>query len=563
VGTATVNYITDADNYTMVNPGTYFMALDTLPPQIILSSESFGTEDSTKALFTIQDNVSNLLLDLTRSDSPARNLTAKAITSPDIRTVTMRNPAGSILPLSIKLMVDDHHQKTAYPPEPGAFHFLSQKSTGTIRTPAVFQIGNQADRPWDLIAMPLQLDPPLTLAQIRKNNTAPGLEAAVWDTPTLKYRYLEDTAVLKPGISVWMAATSSMPSLVFPGLKTQPYQEKGAFKIVLHKGWNQVANPTLSTLFWPVTRAIPGVYDQSPLKGLNGYDAATQVYIHSDSLLPWRGYFAYYSGGRDTTINLSFGRILPVAVKANAAKAAAVEGISLTLSLANTQALRLGALVQAQDGMGIEDEARPPVQGAQGVWLWSARNQAHLETDLRHWTPGALYTWQVVARVSTEGSLSGMQDPVLPSGYAAWAVSKTRGLRFPLQKGASIPMSPGLVDTFEVWAGPAAELEGRLSKVPLSVHAFQLQISTSPGSFALHLQLPEAALVQWTLWRLDGRACETSRRSLPEGIYHLTSSAATPSLTRGIYVLSLEWTSRTGKTRPGSSGRISRKIVIP
>lgn len=563
VGTSTVNYITDADAYTIGNPGTYFLALDTLAPQIILSGESFGTEDSTKALFTIQDNVSNLLLDVSRSDNPARNLVAKSITSPNIMSVSLRNPAGSILPLTIKLMVDDHHLKTTYPAEPGSSHLLAQKNSAPVRTPAVFNLGSQVDNPWDLIALPLSLDPPLTMAQIRKNNAAPGLEAATWDIPTGKYRYLKDMEVLAPGTSIWMASTSSMASLVFPTLQTLPYQEKGVFKLVLHKGWNQVANPTLSTLYWPVTRTLMGIYDQSPLKGLNGYNATTQLYVHSDSLLPWRGYFAFYLGGRDTTINLSFSPIQPEANNSIAAKPAAVAGFAFSLGLANVPALRLGAISQAQDGIGIEDEMRPPAQGEQSSWLWAARDKSQLETDLRHWIPGALYSWRVVARTPTESHLVGNQNPVLPDGYAAWAVSRTRGLRFRIQAGLDIPMYPGLVDSFEVWAGPAAELEARLAGVPLSVQAFQLQISTTAGGFDIHLQLPEAALVRWTLWGLDGRAYKTSRMSLPEGIYHLAPAAIKSRLTTGMYVLSMDWTSRAGSIRSGANGHISRKIIIP
>ncbi len=563
VGTSTVNYITDADSYTIGNPGTYFLALDTLAPQIILSGESFGIDDSTKALFTIQDNVSNLLLDLSRSDNPARNLVAKSISNPNIMAVSMRNPPGSILPLTIKLTVDDHHLKTTYPAEPGSSHLLAQKNSAPVRTPSVFKLGSQADNPWDLIAIPLSLDPPLTMAQIRKNNAAPGLEAATWDMATGKYRYLKETEILTPGTSIWMASVTSMASLVFPTLQTVPYQEKGILKMVLHKGWNHVANPTLTTLYWPITHTLLGIYDQSPLKGLNGYDATAHAYVHSDSLLPWRGYFAFYFGGRDTTINLSIRPILPEASNSVAAKPAAVAGIAFSLGLANLPALRLGASAWAQDGIGTEDESRPPAQGVQSSWLWSDRNKSQLETDIKHWTPGALYSWQVVARTPTESHLVGDQNPLLPDGYAAWAVSRTRGLRFPIQAGLDIPMYPGLVDSFEVWAGPAAELEARLAGVPLSVQAFQLQISTTAGGFDIHLHLPEAALVRWTLWGLDGRAYGTSRLSLPEGIYHLTPTAIQSRLSTGMYVLSMDWTSRGGSIRSSANGHISRKILIP
>ena len=577
----TVHYITDADAQEIVSAGTYFLAIDTLAPQITLSGESFVTDDSTKSVFSIQDNVTNLLLDLDRTDIPARNIVGKLINSPDITIAVLRNPSGSILPLTVKLKVDDHHQSASFPPNPGSFHFLAQKNTGPVQTPAMLKLGTSTANPWDLITLPISVDPPLTIAQLRKYNSVSGMAGATWDALGSKYRFLKDDEAITPGASIWLGSPMNMTSLTFPSLQTIPRTETGGYRITLHKGWNQVANPTLMTLYWPVTRALPSVYDLSLLKGLHGYDATSQNYVHVDSLVPWRGYFAYYEGGRDTVIELRF-QPVPAAPVA-AAKSAADAGISITLNLAQSPALRLGASASAQDGLSYEDEVHPPTQGAGGIRFWSMRDKRYLETDLQHWVPGALYTWRLVAQVPAGGnslatpvivpdapvqeSTAAVGTLILPDGYAAWAVSRTRGLRFHLSEGTGIPMYPGLTDSLEILAGPSAEVEARVASIPLSVPTFQLYLFPMPGGFILNLRLPQAAHIRWTLWSIDGKARKSASLNLPEGVYHLPGITG-PRLMTGIYVLAVEWTGTGGRTansqsKANLSGRITRKIAIP
>lgn len=563
---STVTYITDADSRDITAPGTYFLAVDTLAPQITLSGETFAADDSTRAVFTVQDNVSNLVLDLERTDIPARNISGKAIGSPEIVTAVLRNPAGSIQPLTIRISVDDHHQKASYPAEPGAYHFLAQKASGPVRTPAVFKIGSDPANLWDFISLPLAVDPPLTLTQLRKNNAAPGLEAALWDQASGKYRFLADDERMTPGAALWMAAPASMASMTFPTLATSPRMETGTYHLTLHKGWNQVANPTLATMYWPVSRMLPDIYDQSPLKGLHGYDALTRQYVLSDSLSPWRGYFAYYKGGRDTVIELRFQPLPAAAPKLAGGKAAAATGLSLTFNLDGLPALRLGASAQAQDGIGYEDEPRPPSQNDrgqndgqndQGAQVWSARAGSRLETDVMHWSPGALYAWRVVAGVTaTTGASTGSLR--LPEGYAAWAVSRQRGLRFPLREGEALPLAPGFTDSLDVYAGPAAELDARLAPIPMSVDAFRLTVSSAPGTFSFSLRLPQAARIHWTLWSIDGRIRDAGNINLPEGIYAMVRGASGSGFPSGMYVLSLDWAGQ-----PALAGRLTRKIAIP
>jgi hypothetical protein len=205
--------------------------------------------------------------------------------------------------------------------------------------------------------------------------------------------------------------------------------------------------------------------------------------------------------------------------------------------------------------------------------LWSVREKAHLETDLMHWDPGAMYSWLVVAQAPLAGAeVSALS---LPDDYAAWAVSRTRGLRFRLREGESIPMFPGMADSLEVRVGPATELEARLASIPLTVPAFQCQVLEAPGGFALHLGLPQAAHIRWTLWTLDGRSRGTGRMDLPQGLYRFApgtsdpAGGSWPSARSGMYLLSLEWTlinpgiGSSPENPMANQGRLTRKIAIP
>ncbi len=565
IGNTTVNFLSDADSYEIHSPGTYFLGIDTLPPLITLSGESFTPGDSTKVVFTIKDNVSNLILDLERTDIPDRNINGKPIISPEIVTSVMKNSSNAILPLGLKIRVYDYHQKTSFPADLGAYYFLTQKISKPIRTPSLFNIGADAANPWDLITIPLELDPPLTLAQLRKNNSAPGMNAVTWDQPNNKYRILTPTEEIHSGASVWLASTTSMASLLFPTLQTVIRKEKGAYKITLHTGWNQVANPSMTTLYWPVTRKVPDVYDISPVKGLHSYDPTLHGYSFSDSLTPWRGYFVYYKGGRDTVIELHFQPMPVQPGSPRTAKWSAGAGLSLTLAMGRFPSLRLGASPLAKDEIGFEDESRPPPQNENGPMLWSSRKSIPLETDILHWTPGAVYSWNVVARLPDLGNLNdtaSLASLGLPDGYAAWAFSLVRHIRFQLREGGAIHLHRGVTDSLEILVGPAAELESRLASIPLSVDAFKIEIAANDGFFAMNLNLPQATHLHWTLWSLDGRNVESGEMTLAEGRYHLLRGAKGKPIKTGMYVFTMDWALMSSTSGTEQRGRVTRKIPL-
>ena len=565
-----VRWISSADTSALDAPGTYFLAVDTAAPRLSYAGESFAG-DSSRLVVTIEDNVQNLALDLERSDDSGAGFTGREVNPTLVLGVNEKNPPGAPKPLTLKLKVSDHTRTTAFPAD-GSAYPLAQRFPSGARSPAAFHIGDDPKFPWDLIAVPFAVDKPLTLAQLRTANAAPGLRGSVLDTATGKYRFLSDDEALVPGKSLWLAAASSLPSLVLPAVQMASRKGATAWRLTLHPGWNHVADPALVPLWWPASRDNPEAYQASPVKGLHAWDAAAGTYAHAEVLEPWRGYFAYYYGSRDTVIDLLAQAPAPPAA-APVAKQATGTGIGLRLAWPWGGDLRLGTSENASDGLGREDETRPPALDPAGLRLFSDRGAARLETDIARWRPGAVYAWKVVAALPARApgsAAKGNPDATvsltagaetLPPGYAAWAVSHSRGLRFPLPApgaAAAWPWDPGFADTLDVLAGPSAALEARLADVPLRAGPFAARVLPSPGGYLLHLDLPAAARLRITLFGLDGRTVSDRSLNLPTGRYRLPGGER---LAPGLYVLRI-WAASS----PAGSGipvLTAVKMAIP
>lgn len=580
--TEQARWISGKDTADMPSPGTYFLAEDTLAPVITYSGETFSVEDSTRILVSIKDNVANLLWDLKRSDDAEQGFKGRELNGSPLLYISMKNPADKLLPLTVSIKVNDHSRSVSFPPD-GSVYSLAQRFTDPIRTPAEFRIGASAEDPWDLVSIPLAMQPPLTLAQLRKNNSAPTLTAATLDPKTGKYRYMDAGEHMQPGASIWLGAETSIPSLVFPSLQTSNRAGRGGYQLTLRHGWNQVANPSLAPMFWPVTRKFQAQYDASPLKGLHVYDAAKGGYAHADALEAWRGYFAWYQGGRDTVITLLSGPVPEPAgpktagmqaAKTGAGRAGGASAIAFRLHLPKGPGIRLGTSSRAQAGAGMEDEPQPVSRADKGPRLYSARSGLRLETDIVPWKPGTVHAWTVIAGLPAassnprdtsaaagkpEGAETAalIEDLQLPDGFTAWAVSRKRGMRFPMAPGGGLPLHAGFSDTLDVVAGPAALVESRLAGVPLSVGAFGLGLEAGPGRFSLRLELPYASRLRFQVWSIGGRELDRESLDLPGGVYRLARDNGGRGFATGVYFLTLEWTGG------GKSGRLTRKIAIP
>jgi hypothetical protein len=568
-----VKYITSVDTVKLPEPGTYFLGVDVMPPVIALSDERIFPDDSTHVAFTIHDNVSNVLLDVLRSDDAKKNIVERGLGDQSMITVVMKQAKDTLLPLTVRVRVDDHTNVASFPAGEGAYE-VAQRVTA-FHSPEVIIGWGRTEWPWDLISLPMNLAKPVTLGDLRRYNTAEGLTGAIWvDNPALpeggSYRRLEPEEAIKPGTSVWLGLSYWLPSLAFPGMETAARKGETAFRVTLKKGWNQVANPGLTRLYWPFSQSVPEVLDASLVKGLRGYNGGGG-FNHTDTLEPWKGYFVFNGGPVETTVELLSEPVRPPAsAKLAGGAAAAVRGLTVRMRLGTWQQLRVGASATSQDGIGREDESQPPSQPGKTPILWSLRERRRLGTDMMRWSPGAVYRWKVIAGLPAEmppGNLQGTQgaafDAVeLPPGYSAWAVSARRGIRFPVSSGGSIPLAPGFTDTLEVLAGPSAALAARLAGIPLAVGDFRASIAAAPGGgLMLRLRLPRAMDIRWSLWTPSGRAIEGGALRLLVGIYELPLRRGSA---RGVCLFRADWRSEEKTSDPtGRSGGFSAKLVLP
>jgi hypothetical protein len=555
-------FLDRGDSAHLAAAGDYFLGLDTLPPRILLAFEK-PLGDSTWLGFAFEENTSDMLVDLERSDKPGLGFTQRLFGAGDTLKVALKNPPGDILPLDLRVKAFDRVNASAFPANPAARYPVSQTIEGG-KSPSLFHIGEAADQPWDLVGIPLPLDTPLTLESLRRGSAA-DLEAETLDPGAETYHALPANGTLPAGRAVWLGRGSGLQSLTLPPLRTAAQGADRPLHVTLSHGWNLVANPGLQVLYWPVTRKDPERHALSEYKGLRGYDLASRDFVFSDSLLPWRGYLAYYRGDKDTAVELlPVPPLADVSAKRSAAAPRAGLALALALKLGRAPSLHLGTAAAAREGADAEDEPQLPAPGESGAKLWSARDGRRLGTDLLPFRPDGVSRWRVAAFLpASERNLQGTQASGveirgldLPGGMEAWAVSRRRGLKFPLLAGGAIPMQPGTADTLEVYAGPAGLVRSALAEIPVSAGPFRAELLRSQGGYVLSLRVSESLDLRWEIASLDGSVRERSAASLTEGIYRLPLGAgrAGPA---GIYLLRAEWSGRDG------TGRLIRKLALP
>lgn len=560
-----IYFISGADTATILQGGTYFMGIDISPPVITNLGETIDARDSTQISFLVEDNVANLNFDLKRNDDTLRNLSNQSLTSPGRFSVKLKHPAGTLKSLNVKLIVSDYQLTSFYPKDSRTFHSLSQ-SLGVMRGPPLWAIGLNSRFPFDLISIPLALDPPLTLADLGRLSSDPKLQGVAWNNADTTYEPIPSTEVLKPGQAYWIGSLTRLSDLTMTAAKTSA-QDSASFTIQLHHGWNQVGNPHLENLYWPVTRVLPDVYRSSPIKGLWGYNAATTDYEESEFLAPWRGYYVF-NYLQDTTIQLSTQPNISGALnKAGIPRpGVAADEINMTMGWGAAKTLRLGAAWTAQDGLGMEDEMELPHD--QGMtYLKAVRSGKSLSSDWIHLVRDGIMQWKV-AMGGIGDSLPPLRilDQDLPAGYETWAVSRSRSMKFKLEAGQSVSASGLAQDTLFIYTGPA-ELLAKLSALKgMALHApdLKLTVLAQSGGFALQLALPAQARINAAVWGMDGtRKGEFHVGPLSEGSYRFAYGSdfqgRSRSLPPGIYFLTLEL---QGTGPNALHTRLNRKIVL-
>jgi hypothetical protein len=549
-------FVSLADQTTLKEGGVYFVGKDTVAPSVALSDEAFAG-DSTVLTFSFKDNMPDLWIDVARSDNPSLGFTGRAWTAGKQLIVALKNPPGLLGPLTVALKVSDGMLAASFPRDAGFRYEAMQKVSGVSSPP--MRIGADAGEPWDLVGFPFQASPPLTLQALRAGSGKADLAGMAWDRSIGDYRKVEGGEELQAGGALWLGLSGSLPSLTLPSLETKPRSGEGNVSIALHKGFNQISNPTLQMLHWPVSWKNENAVRFSAYKGLHGYDVDFGTWIDSDSLVPWKGYFVFSTA--DTSVEL-------LRAPAAAKLAAPAPGLFLALRLGRSADLRLGAAAGASEGLGVEDEPQLPAPGKTGADLWSLRAGRRLGTDLVAWNPAGLMRWRVAARlpeiqgnggVNRTGVTPGIRVEELRAepGTEVWAVSRARGLKFPVAAGGTLPLQPGMADSLDLYAGPAAEVRSALARVPASVDAFRIDVAAAPGGFALSLSVKEPIRLRWDLRNLEGRASASGAVFLPEGIYRIPVIGSPGRAPAGLNVLLAEWYSASG------SGRLARKLILP
>ncbi len=552
-----IYFISGADSVTLNQAGNYFMGIDVSPPVITYLSEKIVVGDSTSVSFQVSDNVANLTYDLKRNDNPGFNVNEQSILSPARLGFSLKLPVGTLKPLTLQLIVSDY-QLSSYFPKDGRSTLSLSQSIGALKGPPIWKVGTNQKHPFDLISIPLALDPQLTLDDLKKTQSDADLEGVRWSNSSSQYLPIDPSEVLKPGQSYWIASHKLFNSLNLTTAKTSAHGPD-KFSIKLVHGWNQVASPYLENLYWPVTRTVLDQYLASPIKGLWGYDASTAKYHESEVLEPWRGYFVYCYLD-ESVVELSNE---PFKVDALSKSSPASGDMQLSLGWGTARTLRLGAAHSTSDDLGFEDELELP-RGMSMSYLLSMRKGKGLASDWIRLQSDAVMEWKV-AMGGNEDSLPPLKvlDQTLPDGFETWAVSKSRSMKFNLTAGQSIPSSGLLHDTLFIYSGPRALLARMqsLQNVPTSAPALDMAVSAQPGGFMLQLSLPARSKISATVWGLDGtRKGSLVMGPLSEGTYHFAYGtdfqSRVKTLIPGIYFLTVEI---HGKDL---NGRLSRKIFL-
>lgn len=513
-----VEFVTGKESFTLTQPGDYFTAVDVQPPTIAILKQIPREGDSTTVRIKITDNVANPSCEIASPGLKGGATTRKPDTA-GIVNVNLKGEGTDPKPLWLRIVSRDAYDSSRMPPEPGGKIYAAQLWS-KVSTPGLFVIGQGAGPDlWDLAGLPVGAGTGMRWMDLRKSN--PGMQACTWRNGT--YDSLNDSDLIQQGMAFWVGSHARHSGLDLPQLRAGESEADGTFRIRLKPGWNLVTSPSLDTLYWPITPAVSQA-GNTPLKAPYRYARATPgKWIQTDTLAPWIGYFVHYYGTLDTLITLYSSAGARPAAK-SAAGSPSPSSVGLVLAADGIPALRLGARPWARDGIGPEDEPRPPTWG-KSASAWSRRGDGSLLTDLVRLQPGSAAQWQVVVDPGEAGLRElrvGQAD--LPPGFEAWAVSRARGLKIRLGPGTSVPVAPGFSDTLSIFAGTAEALAGigELAHTPEGVQAVAYALERSRGQAVLRIDLPWNGRVEADVWTVAGRHVTGLRTGeLVPGIYRL------------------------------------------
>ena len=530
--------------------GSYFWGRDIQPPRIRLAGSGALGSDSLQARIIIEDNVSALQGKIRYWNGGQDSLGWWSSATGDVLEFTVPVPREPEIPLEVRFTATDQSTQSLFPSK--------GKLTLSRPLPAMSSpLGLKSGIKWKMAGLPLIADGSLTLKDLAAASGTGPLYAAVWRShpaPDTGYLILKDKDVLPTGKGFWLASEGGVPGINIPASRAVASDSDGLFTLKLEAGWNLVTCPSFHPLAWPVSINDGDAYLRSPLKPLHGF--ADSGYTRPDSLRPWEAYYVYYE--RDTLVRVGPGapRVTDLfpAPKTNAPGAAGVNARSLDIGFSVTGgiALDLGASAFARAGLGVEDEARPPVIDDRSD-AWLAREGRALAVDYLAWDPTRAMAWSLRARGQPTGSAFTVSRAALPQGYEAWAVSPSRRLKWRLQPGGNIPVTGD--DTLAVYVGTPDALAkvSDLRKGRLAAGEFSARLRAAGGGLELLLELPSAARLDVRLWNASGASLGGfSDRAFPSGSHALGWSALSGGrspLSQGAYWMEIrargpDWTLR-------------------
>jgi hypothetical protein len=524
-----VEFVPGKDSNILTLSGDYFTAIDVQPPLISIEKQTPRDGDSTTVRIKITDNVSNPSCEITSPGLKGGSASRKLDTAGFVN-VNVKGDAKDPASLWLRVVSRDAYDSSRIPPEPTGKIYVAQLWSH-VATPSVLTIGQgQGQELWDLAGLPVGPGAGMSWAQLRGDN--PDMQACAWRNGG--YDSLNDSDRIVQGMAFWIGSRAQHSNLNLSQLQTGESDAKGAYRIRLKPGWNQVTSPYLDTVYWPITPAV-SQGGSTFLKAPYRYARKTQgKWAQTDTLTPWIGYFVFYYGSLDTVITLYSSAAARPAAKAaawmgdalgkTADGALPAASLGLELSAEGIPTLRLGARSWAQDNIGPEDEPRPPSWGRSAA-AWALRGNGSLLTDLVRLQPGSVARWQVVIEPGDKGIGDlRVKQADLPAGYEAWAVSRARGLKFRLTPGTALTATSGFTDTLSVFAGTAEALAGigELARAPLSVDALAFAIERNHGLAILKIDLPWIGKVEADIYTLSGRRLAGLHEGpLGPGIYRL------------------------------------------
>lgn len=482
--------------------GTYFAAVDTMPPSFHLVEHSAGSGEGTSIKLRVVDNVAGVPCEVEGSGLGSTPLRLRA-DAEGLLGFTLKGSPGELKNLWFLARAYDGANPGAFPAGGGRYH--PPQSWPKLVTPAVWNLGG--DKPYDMAGLPIGAGSALTWAQIKKDNPGMGLAAFVYRDGD--HIALKDAETLEPGRGIWLGAGTPGTSLILSKFESAPSDPDGGYRVALRPGWNLISNPSLEKLYWPAARSNAAKYEAGQLKGLWGYPPGVKQYAESDSLEPWVGYWVYLWGVRDTVVEM-LAAPAPAAKRATSWDPSTVE---IRLDYGRPSPIRLGARAYARDGLGMEDEPMLPGWNPTRQ-AWAIRGRDRLMTDLVQFSPDQVLEWKVVLEGRAEIGVDSMvtvTEVRLPAGFAAWAYSARRNLKVSLETGAGYSLPGGDADTLLILAGPAVKLAARpeLARAVTGVAAFASSLRRGPQGLSLYLALPSDAQVNAEIRSLSGRLLHT------------------------------------------------------